>query len=432
MRSVKAKKSAKPTVFLSHASENRRELVALKRFLDERAGGMIEFFLSSDDDSIAPGTVWPTEVRAALDRMSLMLIFASPAAIKSSWTYFEAGYGLHKLGATTIYCLPGMDKASLPSPFNLLQNRNIHSAREIGLLIGEINSSLGGRIADSVKKEDFDRIFRRPVLGRVETGPKLAELVESIVVSTVGPPNSLQVFSDACVKLGFPVTKAPDSYTGELCSTGIRLKVEHPAVEELDRELPVTDAMREAGSAEVIEYTNGWALPRPRDIEETVTRTIAEIEAQNTEVRKRNEETRRKNAIAQAQPRECDFTLIPLNLAPPTTIVDTWMSALASPVVLKITIKIKNEIICERQPDVIGAKIHGSELSLQANASLLWRDQALLTLDPHDYRAHELALAPANGAPLALARFEIEDIVGTLVELKILSLPDRASARRRR
>jgi hypothetical protein len=431
MRSVQTKRSAKPTVFLSHASANRRELVALKRFLDERAGGMIEFFLSSDDDSITPGTVWPTEVRAALDRMTLMLIFASPEAIKSSWTYFEAGYGLHKLGATTIYCLPGMDKASLPSPFNLLQNRNLHSAREIGLLIGQINSNLSGRITDSVKKEDFDRIFRRPVLGRVETGPKLDELVETIVVSTVGPANSLQIFSDACAKLGFPVTKAP--YTsGEVCSTGIRLKVDHPAEEELHRELSITDAMREVGSAEVIEYTDGWAFARPRIGEEGVTRTIAEIEAQNTAVRKQNEEIRRKNAVAQADPRECAFTLIPLNLAPPTAIVDTWLSALARPPILKIAIHVKNEIICERQLEVIGAKIHGSQLSLLANGSLLWRDQALLTLEPHDYRPHQLALNPANGALLPLAGFEIEDLVGTLFELKILSMPNRVGTRRRR
>ncbi len=105
-----------PTVFLSHSSTSRRELIGLKRLLDERAGGMIEFFLSTDDDSIAHGTIWPAEVRAALDTMSLMVIFVSSEALKSGWTYFEAGYGLHKLGTANIYCLPGTDKAVLPSP----------------------------------------------------------------------------------------------------------------------------------------------------------------------------------------------------------------------------------------------------------------------------------------------------------------------------
>lgn len=57
------RRPTKPTVFLSHSSTNRRELLALKRLLDERAGGMIEFFLSSDDDSIAHGTIWPAEER---------------------------------------------------------------------------------------------------------------------------------------------------------------------------------------------------------------------------------------------------------------------------------------------------------------------------------------------------------------------------------
>src|ERR1044071_614928 len=94
----KVRRPDKPTVFLSHSSANRRELLGLKRLLDERAGGLIDFFLSSDDDSIAHGTIWPEEVRTALDRMSLMLIFVSSEALKSGWTYFEAGYGLHKLG----------------------------------------------------------------------------------------------------------------------------------------------------------------------------------------------------------------------------------------------------------------------------------------------------------------------------------------------
>jgi hypothetical protein len=135
MPGSKTKRPAKPTVFLSHCSSNRRQLLALKRFLDERTGGLIEFFLSSDDDSIAHGTIWPAEVRAALDRMSLMLIFVSSEALKSGWTYFEAGYGLHKLGTANIYCLPGTDKAALPSPFNIVQNRNLHSPRDVGLLI---------------------------------------------------------------------------------------------------------------------------------------------------------------------------------------------------------------------------------------------------------------------------------------------------------
>ena len=83
---LKLKRPIKPTVSLSHSSTNRRELLILKRLLDDRAGGLIEFFLSSDDESIAHGTIWPAEVRAALDRMSLMLIFVSSEALTSGWT----------------------------------------------------------------------------------------------------------------------------------------------------------------------------------------------------------------------------------------------------------------------------------------------------------------------------------------------------------
>jgi len=174
---LKLKRPIKPTVSLSHSSTNRRELLILKRLLDDRAGGLIEFFLSSDDESIAHGTIWPAEVRAALDRMSLMLIFVSSEALTSGWTYFEAGYGLHKLGAANIYCLPGIDKASLPRPFDIIQNRNLHSAREVALLVRQINEILGGRMVEVVTKEEFDQIFKKPVIGRVEIEPGFDRLV---------------------------------------------------------------------------------------------------------------------------------------------------------------------------------------------------------------------------------------------------------------
>lgn len=206
----KVKRPAKPTVFLSHSSNNRRELLGLKRLLDQRAGGLIDFFLSSDDDSIGHGTIWPAEVRAALDRMSSMLIFVSSEALKSGWTYFEAGYGLHKLNSAKIYCLPGTDKGSLPSPFNILQNRNLHSAKDISLLIRQCNEELGASLAESVSQEEFERIFKKPLMVRLETGPSFERLVRNVIVSTTGPANSAEIFSEVCQKKGLAVSAVPE------------------------------------------------------------------------------------------------------------------------------------------------------------------------------------------------------------------------------
>ncbi len=204
-------KHTKPTVFLSHSSNNRRELMALKRLLDARAGGMIDFFLSSDDESIPHGTIWPAVVHEALNRMKLLLIFVSPAALESQWTFFEAGYGLCKLGSAKIYCLPGSLKDKLPPPFSLLQNRNLHSARDISLLIQQINEVMQSHIPEQVTKSEFEEIFRRPLFGQQEVGPRLNELVQRITVETEGPANSAEHFANACSSLKQPVTAAKSS-----------------------------------------------------------------------------------------------------------------------------------------------------------------------------------------------------------------------------
>ncbi len=225
MPAPKAKRPAKPTVFLSHSSTNRRELLALKRLLDNRAGGLIDFFLSSDDDSIAHGTIWPAEVRAALDRMTLMLIFASAEALKSGWTYFEAGYGLHKLGSAKIYCLPGTDKATLPSPFNIIQNRNLHSARDLSLLIKQINEEIGAKVNEVVEASEYDQIFKRVNVGQVSIAPRLENLLESVVVTTYGPSNSMDVFSGVCSTRGLPIISQGNEFAPERqvqSSTGVR------------------------------------------------------------------------------------------------------------------------------------------------------------------------------------------------------------------
>ena len=426
------KHPAKPTVFLSHSSTNRRELLALKRLLDERAGGMIEFFLSSDDDSIGHGTIWPAEVRAALDRMSLMLIFVSSEALKSGWTYFEAGYGLHKLRTANIYCLPGTDKAALPSPFNILQNRNLHSAREVGLLIRQVNEILEGRMDESVSKEAFDRIFKRPSLGRVESGPPFEQLVESVSVRTMGPPKSIDIFSGVCRDNGFPVSavESPAWSEGEeRCSTGVRIWVHVPDQEELISEFPITNAIRKKGTARVIEYSDGW---QPYDEssymrDNATIRTVREIEAQNLKVRKKNEETKRENAKRRAAPRACTFTLSPINVGVPIMIIDHWIAAAKSRESISAEITLQSEVTVEHQIEAVSAKIYGSNISLHEKGRLLWAQSIVITLE----KDRKLSLS-TSGKPSNLSSFQIPELISALFELSILTLPTKRPSKRRR
>src|SRR5207244_8996315 len=252
-------------------------------------------------------------------------------ALKSGWTYFEAGYGLHKLKTANIYCLPGTDKAALPRPFDMLQNRNLHSAREVGLLIRQVNETLRGKMDESLSKEAFERIFKKPSLGRVETGPRFEQLVESVTVTISGPHDSIDIFSRVCRDNGFPVSAVESSRWAtaeERCSTGLRISVERPEEEELLSEFEITADIRKRGQAEVIEYSDGW---QPYDEgsymrRDATIRTVREIESENRRVRKENARRKAENAKRRAEPRACEFTLSPINVAVPIAIIDLWIA----------------------------------------------------------------------------------------------------------
>lgn len=436
MANPKTKRPLKPTVFLSHSSTNRRELLGLKRLLDERAGGLIDFFLSSDDDSIPHGAIWPAEVRAALDRMSLMLIFISSEALKSGWTYFEAGYGLHKLDSAKIYCLPGSDKGSLPPPFNILQNRNLHSAREVGLLIKQCNDALGASMRDSVSQEELDRIFKKPLMVQLETGPKFEDLVRTIKVRVTGPANSADLFTVVCQKRGLNVSKGTGFSRGHdtLVSTGLRLAMPQPAVDErFKKEVPISEEDRKFGTIFVDKHGESWSLREISFLAEEVT--IAEVETYNAKVQADNDEKRKQNEIVKAAPRPCEFELAPTKVSIPIGIVDDWIIAAAIGEPIEVQVYFHREVQRELRMEAVTAKIHGSELSLRADGLYQWREVAKVNAiwaDENEWKSNQIDLE-VDGAnyKTLLSDINLPELVATLFELNIISLPQRARSRRK-
>lgn len=437
-----AKIPAKPIVFLSHSSSNRRELLGLKRLLDERAGGLIDFFLSSDDDSIAHGKIWPEEVRAALDRMSLMLIFVSTEALKSGWTYFEAGFGLHKLGSAKIYCLPGTEKGALPSPFNMLQNRNLHVARDISLLIKQCNEELGAKLQESVSRDEFERIFKKPLMVQLETSPSFERLVRTLVVPIIGPPNSGEIFSEVCKKRGLTSSKVPaEDPVIETCfSVGIRLKIDMPSLERESRELVVTEDYRKLGSMPIWKHSDDHWTDRRfqfcRPISMWPKVPVAEVEAYNTRIRTENEETRCTNEIEKSKPRKCEFELAPTNISVPVGIVDDWLVAANIEKPLVVEVYFHDEVHRESRIEAITSKLHGSELTLCADGSYLWKESVAVSISWiarkswTNERKLDLEVRAANKGTL-LSELHLQELVGALFERNIISYPTRTGSRRK-
>jgi len=397
---------------------------------------MIDFFLSSDDESIIHGTIWPAAIQSALNRMKLMLIFVSPAALESQWTFFEAGYGLCKLGSAKIYCLPGTSKDKLPPPFNLLQNRNLHSARDTSLLIHQINEALESHIPESVAKAEYDEIFRRPLFGQQETAPSLNDLVQRIAVETKGPANSAEHFAEGCRALKQTVctTKAHEPGYDAWSSTDVRVEVERPRVEKPAHLIEITDEMRSQGRIDVVDVGRGWELASASQttFDYFEIKSVAQVEAYNASARARNAKIPLKNEAAMKGPRSCRFSLLALDLPVSVQIVDQWIKLAAPVAPLAISVELHSEVGVETRGEALAAKVQRSLLAMQSDRSLLWRDRAVVSIEPSTgVTPPKLEIKPRSDSPLNLSDFQLEQLVSTLCELQILTPPPGNKSRRR-
>jgi len=129
----------KPTVFLSHSSDDAASIAGVRSFLQQRTGNTLDVFASSDGQSIRLGANWMYSVEAALKRCRLMFVFVSPASLKSRWLYFEAGYSYSRGIRVIPVGLGGVDIAHVGPPLSLLQGFNMSSSAAAANLIAQIN-----------------------------------------------------------------------------------------------------------------------------------------------------------------------------------------------------------------------------------------------------------------------------------------------------
>jgi len=425
-------KSKKQTVFLSHSATNRRELLGLKRLLDERSGKLIDFFLSSDSESIEHGSVWPTAVKAALDRMDVMLVFVSQEALKSGWTYFEAGYGLRKLGVAPIYCLPATDKASLPPPFDLLQNRNLHSASDVRDLIAGLNDALGAQINTAVSNEEFNRIFRKPTLGQVRGGPELEKIVSEIQLTGTGPSNSMELFSEVCREKGMPDSEQERGTVR--CSTGLRFFVEPPTLASESRLIDTSDLGEEPEewAFEAADLTrNSYFLRRDDGVADLLKEIIKdkrwgsleEAKLYNAAAGKRNAEVPEINKQRTMAPRHFRFSISPRNASIPMSIIDEWAKKVGVIKDLSANVDLRREIWLEERIQEISAKIHDSPFSLGDGGVLIWKQRVAAKFSRDSMNdAKELQIKACDQHSLLPGEFEIEDMILTMFELQLIDL----------
>jgi len=138
---------------------DKAPLAALKALLDKRAAGSLDFFLSSDGQSIRFGRNWVVSVSDALKNTKLMFVFLSQESTDSKWIHFEAGFAAALNVQVVPIFLPGTDLNRVTPPLSLLQGFNLNSHESMGNLARICNEVFELKLNESFCKEDFDGVF---------------------------------------------------------------------------------------------------------------------------------------------------------------------------------------------------------------------------------------------------------------------------------
>lgn len=109
-------------VFISHVHEDKEIAQYLAEWIRKTLLGEIDFFVSSDVNSLPPGADWPQKIKAALSDASICLLIISPLSVERRWIYFEAGAAYVRNIPVVPICIGGMKLSDLQPPLSLLQS----------------------------------------------------------------------------------------------------------------------------------------------------------------------------------------------------------------------------------------------------------------------------------------------------------------------
>ncbi len=144
----------KPIVFISHITEEKELAIELKRLIEESFLGMLEVFVSSDEESITSGSRWLDNITEALKNCVIELILCSPESVKRPWINFEAGAGWIREISVIPLCHSGMEVSKLPIPLNLLQAVKISEIASLKLIFPVLASAIDAK-CPKITFDDF-------------------------------------------------------------------------------------------------------------------------------------------------------------------------------------------------------------------------------------------------------------------------------------
>lgn len=142
---------SKKVVFISHITEEKELALAFKKLIEASFLGMMEVFVSSDENDIPMGQKWLDNITEALKNCVIEVILCSPQSVKRPWINFEAGAGWIRGISVIPLCHSGMSPSELPMPLNLLQAAQANQVSSLKLIFPVLANAIGAQ----TPKNDF-------------------------------------------------------------------------------------------------------------------------------------------------------------------------------------------------------------------------------------------------------------------------------------
>lgn len=157
-------------IFISHHSAEKSVALRLQKYLEDRFGGALDVFVSSDNGSIGGGKVWFNRIRESLKAAKVVIVLLSPTSKNQDWILFEAGVGDGGGACVIPVVFNGMTFGSLGFPLGGFHGREL---ADIDGIVSDIRRELGSA-TDLLPAPlpDFDGD-----IALMNTGQQLSDLV---------------------------------------------------------------------------------------------------------------------------------------------------------------------------------------------------------------------------------------------------------------
>ncbi len=147
----------KSIIFISHIVEEKELALQLRDLVNQTFLGLIDVFISSDEESISVGRRWLESITQALNKCTVEIVICSPNSVGRPWINFEAGAGWIRDVPVVPLCHSGMRRDALPVPLNMLQAANAVDPLDLERIFAVFAEAIGA----SKPKVDFTQFIER-------------------------------------------------------------------------------------------------------------------------------------------------------------------------------------------------------------------------------------------------------------------------------